>query len=68
MDAPADAVRLAHPLSGETLRADLPALRAQRLRLQLAEMLQRRAPLTPETAMRVARLLIDAQRPSRPRS
>ena len=42
------AVRLAHPLSGETLRADLPALRAQRLRLQLAEMLQRRAPLTPE--------------------
>ena len=61
IDVPADEVRLAHPLYGEALRAELPALRAQRLRLRLAAALQERTPLTPETAMRVARLLLDAQ-------
>ena len=62
IDLPADEVRLAHPLYGEALRAELPALRAQRQRLRLAAALQERTPpLTPETAMRVARLLLDAQ-------
>ena len=62
IDMPADEVRLAHPLYGEALRAELPALRAQRQRLRLAAALQERTPpLKPETAMRVARLLLDAQ-------
>jgi DNA-binding CsgD family transcriptional regulator len=60
-DAAADEARLAHPLYGEVLRAELPALRGQRLRRQLAEALQERSPVTPETAMRAARLLLDAQ-------
>jgi DNA-binding CsgD family transcriptional regulator len=53
-------VRLAHPIYGDALRADMPVLRAGRLRLQLAERLQRRSPLTPDDALRVARLLLDA--------
>jgi DNA-binding CsgD family transcriptional regulator len=61
IDAAADEARLAHPLYGEVLRAELPALRGQRLRRQLAEALQERSPVTPETAMRAARLLLDAQ-------
>ena len=61
IDVTADEIRLAHPLYGEALRAELPALRAQRLQLRLAAALQERTPLTPETAMRVARLLLDAR-------
>ena len=57
----ADDARLAHPLYGETLRAELPALHAQRLRKTLAEALLARDPVTPETAMRAARLLLDAR-------
>ncbi|MBE2319823.1 AAA family ATPase [Solirubrobacter sp. CPCC 204708] len=67
IDVPGDEVRLAHPLYGEALRGELPALRAQRLRLRLADVLQERRPLTPETAMRVARLLLDAQQSVPPR-
>ena len=55
-----DSVRLAHPLYGEVLRRELPVLRARRHRLQVAEAIQRRDPLTPGDALRVARLLLDA--------
>ncbi|RKQ93025.1 AAA ATPase-like protein [Solirubrobacter pauli] len=63
IDTSADAARLAHPLYGETVRAELPALYAQSLRRRLADRLLARDPVTPETAMRVARLLLDAQQP-----
>ena len=53
-------VRLAHPIYGDALRADMPVLRAGHLRLGLAERLQQRSPLTPDDALRVARLLLDA--------
>lgn len=52
-------VRLAHPLYGEVVRAELPVLRARGLRLRLAETLQSRDPLTSDDALRVARLLLD---------
>jgi DNA-binding CsgD family transcriptional regulator len=50
-------VRLAHPLFGEVA---LPRLRGRRLRLRLAETLQRRVPLRDDDALRIARLLLDA--------
>jgi DNA-binding NarL/FixJ family response regulator len=53
-------VRLAHPIYGDALRADMPVLRAGQLRLQIAERLQQRSPLSPDDALRVARLLLDA--------
>jgi DNA-binding CsgD family transcriptional regulator len=53
-------VRLAHPLYGDVIRAEMPVLRARAHRLRLAETLQQRQPLTPEDALRVARWLIDA--------
>ncbi|MDA0185005.1 LuxR C-terminal-related transcriptional regulator [Solirubrobacter phytolaccae] len=53
-------VRLAHPLHGEGLRAELPIVRAHRLRLKLAAVLEQRAPLTPDDALRIARLRLDA--------
>jgi DNA-binding CsgD family transcriptional regulator len=56
-------VRLAHALHGDVLRARIPPLRARRLRLALAEALRRREDLTPQDALRVARLLTDAQAP-----
>jgi ATP/maltotriose-dependent transcriptional regulator MalT len=56
IDATADEARLAHPLYGEALRFELGALRAQRLRRRLADALLERDPVTPETAMRAARL------------
>jgi DNA-binding NarL/FixJ family response regulator len=52
-------VRLAHPLYGEVVRAELPVLRARGLRLRLAETLQGRDPLSSDDALRVARLLLD---------
>ncbi|HEY1565649.1 MAG TPA: LuxR C-terminal-related transcriptional regulator [Solirubrobacteraceae bacterium] len=56
----ADEVRLAHPLYGEAVRAVLPPLRARSLRLRLVAALEMRAPLGPDDALRVARLLLDA--------
>jgi DNA-binding NarL/FixJ family response regulator len=53
-------VRLAHPLYGEVIRAELPVLRARGHRLALAEMIQQRQPVTPDDALRAARWLIDA--------
>jgi DNA-binding CsgD family transcriptional regulator len=66
IDAAADEARLAHPLYGETLRTELGALRAQHLRRRLADALLERDPVSPETAMRTARLLLDAQQPVPP--
>ncbi len=59
-------LRLAHPLYGDALRADLPRMRARGLRLRLAEALGARDPLTPDDALRVARLLLDAEAPIPP--
>ncbi|HEX3977363.1 MAG TPA: LuxR C-terminal-related transcriptional regulator [Solirubrobacteraceae bacterium] len=53
-------VRLAHPLYGEAVRAGLPPLRGRGLRLRLVEALRLRAPLGPDDALRVARLLLDS--------
>jgi DNA-binding NarL/FixJ family response regulator len=60
VDPGGDSARLAHPLYGEVLRRDLPVLRARRHRLQVAETIRQRDPLTPDDALRVARLLLDA--------
>ena len=54
------AVRLAHPLYGDVIRADMSVLRARAHRLRLAETIQQRWPLTPEDALRAARWLMDA--------
>jgi hypothetical protein len=56
-------VRLSHPLFGEALTGGLGALRARSQRLRLAEVLQRRDPLTPDDALRASRLLLDAGAP-----
>ena len=53
-------VRLAHPLYGEVIRAELPVLRARDMRRRVADTLRRREPLTPGDALRIARLLLDA--------
>jgi DNA-binding CsgD family transcriptional regulator len=59
-------VRLAHPLYGDVLRARIPRLRSRSLRLRLATALQERAPLAPDDALRVVRLLLDAGAPIPP--
>jgi len=53
-------VRLAHPLYGDVIRAELSVLRAHAHRLRLAETIQQRDPLTPEDALQAARWLMDA--------
>jgi DNA-binding CsgD family transcriptional regulator len=53
-------VRLAHPLYGDVIRAEMPVLRARAHRVRLAEMIRQREPLAPEDALRAARLLMDA--------
>jgi DNA-binding CsgD family transcriptional regulator len=58
--APVAVVRLAQPLYGEVLRGSLPVLRTRALRLQLAETVLRRDPLSPDDSLRVARWLIEA--------
>jgi DNA-binding CsgD family transcriptional regulator len=58
--SPDAVVRLAQPLYGEMLRAGLPVLRARSLRLALADTVQRRTPLTPDDALRIARWRLDA--------
>ena len=58
--SPDSVIRLSQPLYGEVLRAGLPVLRARNLRLQLAETVARRSPLTPDDALRIARWRLDA--------
>jgi DNA-binding CsgD family transcriptional regulator len=54
------AVRLAHPMYGEVVRASLPAAWARELRVRLAEVVQAQGDLVPEDSLRVARWLLDA--------
>ncbi|MDO8211758.1 LuxR family transcriptional regulator [Conexibacter sp. CPCC 206217] len=56
----AQEVRLAHPLYGDGIRTALGTLRARAVRRQLAQVVQARAPLGPDDALRVARWLLDA--------
>ncbi len=58
--APDAVVRLAQPLYGEVLRADLPLLRARALHLKLADTIGGRAPLTPDDTLRVVRWRLEA--------
>lgn len=53
-------IGLAHPLYGEAVRLKLPPLRARMLRLRLADVLAARPGAGPETALRIARLRLDA--------
>ena len=53
-------VRGAHPLYGDIVRARMPVVQARALRIRLAELLQQREPRTPDDALRIARLLLDA--------
>ncbi len=62
LSAPEDdgLVRIMHPMYGEVIRAEIPTLRGRLLRLRLAEVVQSRQPLTPDDALRAARLITDA--------
>jgi DNA-binding NarL/FixJ family response regulator len=62
-ESPEGEVRLAHPLYGEALRADLPSIRAGGLRLRLAGAIAEREPFASGDALRVARLRLDAGAP-----
>ena len=53
-------VRLAHPLYGEAIRASLPSLRANTIRVELARLLQARERPGRDDSLRVARWLLDA--------
>jgi DNA-binding CsgD family transcriptional regulator len=57
------AVRLAHPIYGEVVRASLPAAWARELRVRLAEVVQAQGDLGSDDALRVARWLLDAGEP-----
>ncbi len=63
---PGGAVRLAHPLYGEAIRASLGALRGRSARLALARLVQARAPVSGDDALRIARWLLDAGEPIPP--
>ena len=54
-------VRLAHPLYGEVIRAELPSLRGRDVRLRLVETVQKREAPEQGDAVRVARWLIDCE-------
>ncbi|MBV9338602.1 MAG: AAA family ATPase [Solirubrobacterales bacterium] len=58
--ASGDEVRLAHPLYGEAVRAELPPLRARMLRLALVDVVEARNAFGPDDALRAARLRLDA--------
>jgi DNA-binding CsgD family transcriptional regulator len=53
-------VSAAHPLYGEVLRADMPALRLRRLRLALARALETAANPTPHDLVRAATWRLDS--------
>src|SRR6185436_8949268 len=63
---PGGAVRLAHPLYGEAIRASLGALRGRSARLALARSRQARPPVSGDDALRIARWLLDAGEPIPP--
>jgi len=54
------AVTLAHPLYGETIRANLPTFRARQARLKLAAVVRQREQPGALDQLRVARWLLDA--------
>ena len=54
-------VRLAHPLYGEVIRAELPSLRGRDVRLRLVETVQKRQAPEQGDAVRVARWLIECE-------
>jgi DNA-binding CsgD family transcriptional regulator len=53
-------VRLAHPVYGDVIEARMLGMRARAARLRLAEIVGRRAPRSPDDALRIARWLLDA--------
>ncbi|MDO8185602.1 LuxR C-terminal-related transcriptional regulator [Conexibacter sp. JD483] len=61
-----DEVRLAHPLYGETLQAEIGPLRARATRRELAAAVRTRELLDGDDALRVARWLLDAGEPLPP--
>ena len=52
---PESVARLAQPLYGDVLRAELPRLRTRALQLRLAEIVGARSPLTADDALRISR-------------
>ena len=58
-----EAVRLAHPLYGEVLRASMPVLRAVAARRELARLVSERPDRDLDDALRIARWLLDAGEP-----
>jgi ATP/maltotriose-dependent transcriptional regulator MalT len=58
-------VTLGHPLYGEVLRADIPALRLRRLRLELAEAIGRAQAVRPRDAVRAALWRVEAGEPGK---
>jgi len=56
-------VSLAHPLYGEVVAAQMPAIRTREVRLTLAQTVRAREPGTPEDTLRIARWLLDADEP-----
>ena len=61
VDGPA--VTLGHPLYGEVLRTDIPALRLRRLRLELAEAIARAPAVRPRDVVRAALWRVEAGEP-----
>ena len=59
-------VVLAHPVYGDVIDAQMPGIRAHAARLQLAEVVGRRRPRSPDDALRIARWLLDAGEPIAP--
>ena len=59
----AGAVRLAHPLYGEVVRASMPVVRAAVARRELAALIGDRPDRSADDALRIARLLLDAAEP-----
>ncbi len=55
-----EAVRLAHPLYGETVRAGLAPLRGRSIRLALVDVVEARSGFSQDDALRAARLRLDA--------
>jgi hypothetical protein len=56
-------VRLAHPVYGEAIRASLPSLQANGLRVRLARLLEGDSGRRAEDSLRIARWLLDAGEP-----
>jgi DNA-binding CsgD family transcriptional regulator len=59
-------VRLAHPVYGDVIEARMTGMQARAARLRLAEIVGRRAPRSPDDALRIARWLLDVGEPIAP--